>query len=1074
MNVDLVWIATDSAALLRHASSSPYSDSWLLSRGIRGPSGRQGRHGVKGRRGPKGGLGSSGKPGTIGGAGVAGPEGPTNDWSAGGYDCPQAENDFTRLVNCNRHACRLEVKFNGDWGTVCDTGFDTKAATVVCRGLGFDAGGGARRVGGGKGSIWLSNVECDGTELDVGDCRKRCGAGSVCTHKRDVGVCCWGKQSSANMPGRKSLPSKAKTVREMRSMCHFPPTCKVETRNSKLVALHENCGGVNGGGWQAALPVGGYASLQGGTCDNDKDMCIVPNCQVKPKSLSSMEVPSGLEISLFERKDFRGKHMTYTGPINVDCLDWEGFGKKAQSFRIQKAKPLGLSQWTMRVYQSSHHLRSLPSVRTMHYVGSSTIDYLSLQGLDDFRKYVSDTPKYNFVAAFYGNLKVDVGGTYSFCSNSNAGSSVWVDGQLVTKAKASAGTSCGQRGLSSGNHVVKVAVFNGGGGSHLLVRYSGPDTGGERRPLRSEDGNSGVPPLPAKSEWKLSLYQADWNLHHVPDVTALTLVGTDKMEEIRLGSRYDFEKYIVPVPSKNYAWTVSGISTISSPGSYQWCMSSSDGSRLFIDNQLVVNNDGIHGRHRVCANKYMRAGNHEIYVEGFSRGGDGVCTLEYSGRDTGFSMMYVRSSGSSKSRRAQVSSQWKMRIYSSSRGLRRMPDLRFLDKIGSASVKRIDFKTGADFRKVVPHMPQANYAWAFYGNVDIISTGAYRFCSTSDDGSLVYVDNVKVVDNDGLHGPRERCGDITLSAGRHSVMTDGFQHYGGAYMKLTYAGKDTGGLSVKRFVRSSSAKAPDMPKTSKWTMRMYRAKFNLYRMPDFAFLDLVGENKVRSIDFRGLNQMREVAPNTPNSNYAWAFYGRVRIREEGQYYWCTTSDDGSFLYVDGKMVVNNDGLHGDRERCGLKVMSRGMHDVEATGFQHGGGVTMIAKYSGPDTGGHKVFIPSDDDTKAPKPVPQVRSMHSYASTAAVHARPHSNHAAFTMPSFLECVATPRTCTFSPTVDSTPRSCPPFLSTALTAVCLGNEDLSDPVYKSRSEYSEEWQTRGKRCGANCRLSRPWKH
>jgi len=330
----------------------------------------------------------------------------------------------------------------------------------------------------------------------------------------------------------------------------------------------------------------------------------------------------------------------------------------------------------------------------------------------------------------------------------------------------------------------------------------------------------------------------------------------------------------------------------------------------------------------------------------------------------------VRSSGSSKSRRAQVSSQWRMRIYSSSRGLRRMPDLRFLDKIGSASVKRIDFKTGADFRKVVPHMPKANYAWAFYGNVDIISTGVYRFCSTSDDGSLVYVDNAKVVNNDGLHGPRERCGDITLSAGRHSVMTDGFQHYGGAYMKLTYAGKDTGGLSVKRFVRSSSAKAPKLPKTSKWTMRMYRAKFNLYHMPDFAFLDLVGENKVRSIDFRGLNQMREVAPNTPNSNYAWAFYGRVKIHQEGQYYWCTTSDDGSFLYVDGKMVVNNDGLHGDRERCGLKVMSRGMHDVEATGFQHGGGVTMIAKYSGPDTGGHKVFIPSDDDTKAPKPVPQ--------------------------------------------------------------------------------------------------------
>lgn len=257
-------------------------------------------------------------------------------------------------------------------------------------------------------------------------------------------------------------------------------------------------------------------------------------------------------------------------------------------------------------------------------------------------------------------------------------------------------------------------------------------------------------------------------------------------------------------------------------------------------------------------------------------------------------------------------------------------------------------------------------SWAFYGNVDIVTTGKYRFCSTSDDGSLVYVDDAKIVDNDGLHGPTERCGDIALTTGRHTVMTDGFQHYGGAYMSLTYSGPDTGGLAIKRFVQSSSGKAPKEPATSKWTMRMYKANFNLYTMPNLAFLQLVGENKVRSIDFRGLDQMREVAPSTPNENYAWAFYGRVEIHQPGQYYWCTTSDDGSFLYVDDATVVNNDGLHGDREVCGIKDMTKGMHDVETTGFQHGGGVTMIAQYSGPDTGGHKVFIPSDDDKHAPK------------------------------------------------------------------------------------------------------------
>ena len=44
-------------------------------------------------------------------------------------------------VGVNKTEGRLEICVNGSWGTVCNDGFDTNAAKVVCRQLGFPEDG---------------------------------------------------------------------------------------------------------------------------------------------------------------------------------------------------------------------------------------------------------------------------------------------------------------------------------------------------------------------------------------------------------------------------------------------------------------------------------------------------------------------------------------------------------------------------------------------------------------------------------------------------------------------------------------------------------------------------------------------------------------------------------------------------------------------------------------------------------------------------------------------------------------------------------------------------------------------
>uniref|UniRef100_A0A8C9T104 SRCR domain-containing protein n=1 Tax=Scleropages formosus TaxID=113540 RepID=A0A8C9T104_SCLFO len=103
-----------------------------------------------------------------------------------------------RLVNGNS-PCegRVEVRHEEQWGTVCGWGWDITDASVVCRQIMFcgDAVAAPQygHFGAGTGKIWLSYVDCGGSESTLKDCEHH-GWGTVysCGHSEDAGVICSG------------------------------------------------------------------------------------------------------------------------------------------------------------------------------------------------------------------------------------------------------------------------------------------------------------------------------------------------------------------------------------------------------------------------------------------------------------------------------------------------------------------------------------------------------------------------------------------------------------------------------------------------------------------------------------------------------------------------------------------------------------------------------------------------------------------------------------------------------------------------------------------------------------------
>ena len=89
---------------------------------------------------------------------------------------------------------RVEVNYNGEWGTVCDDGWDDADAGVVCRQLGFGSSGTAivsAGFGQGSGSIWLDSVSCTGSESTLASCGHfGVNITRSCGHRDDAGARC--------------------------------------------------------------------------------------------------------------------------------------------------------------------------------------------------------------------------------------------------------------------------------------------------------------------------------------------------------------------------------------------------------------------------------------------------------------------------------------------------------------------------------------------------------------------------------------------------------------------------------------------------------------------------------------------------------------------------------------------------------------------------------------------------------------------------------------------------------------------------------------------------------------------
>ncbi len=92
-------------------------------------------------------------------------------------------------------------------------------------------------------------------------------------------------------------------------------------------------------------------------------------------------------------------------------------------------------------------------------------------------------------------------------------------------------------------------------------------------------------------------------------------------------------------------------------------------------------------------------------------------------------------------------------------------------------------------------------------------------------------------------------------------------------------------------------------------------------------------------------------------NFGYIFNGYINVPKDGLYTLFLESNDGSVLFLNDYILIDNDGAHGNYEKKASISMKAGMHKISLNYFQQGGGSTLTLSWQSDDF--EKVEIPAN-------------------------------------------------------------------------------------------------------------------
>jgi alpha-L-fucosidase len=139
--------------------------------------------------------------------------------------------------------------------------------------------------------------------------------------------------------------------------------------------------------------------------------------------------------------------------------------------------------------------------------------------------------------------------------------------------------------------------------------------------------------------------------------------------------------------------------------------------------------------------------------------------------------------------------------------------------------------------------------------------------------------------------------------------------------------KPVSGIAVRNFEKVSTIQSMDLANALPGLkVSYYKGEWDM--VPDF---------KSMSTEKTGFLDKINTGIMSGEEHYGLSIEGYIKVPADDVYTFYLSSDDGSKLYIDGKPMIDNDGLHGMNEKTAATGLGKGYHRLHIDYFEKTGG-----------------------------------------------------------------------------------------------------------------------------------------